>query len=195
MDKNIIFRELLSWVKTLSFAFVAALMINVFIFEMTTVSGTSMSPTLNNNDRLFSFKINQIFKIVPEYGDIVVVDCNTSRLRTLSDEIKDSALISTITRKANKNILVKRVIGKSGDTLEFINGKLYRNGELLEENYIKEDMINKDFKITIPDDHIFVMGDNRNNSKDSRTVGPIPVKNVLAKVLFRAYPFDKIGKF
>ena len=195
MDKNIFIKELLEWVKTLSFAFIAALVINIFIFEMTAVDGVSMYPTLDNNDRLFAVKTNQLFEKIPDYGDIVIVDGNTKRIRTLKDEVKDSAIVSTITRNKNRNILIKRVIGRPGDVLEFKGGEMYRNGEVLEENYIKEKMKTKAFKVIVPDDYVFVMGDNRNDSKDSRAVGPIPLKNVRAKVLFRVFPFSKLSKF
>lgn len=195
MDKNIFIKELLEWIKTISLAFVAALVINIFIFEMTAVNGVSMYPTLNNNDRLFAVKINQLFEKVPDHGDIVIVDGNTKRIRTFKDEVKDSAIVSTITRNENRDMLIKRVIGKPGDVLEFRDGEMYRNGKLLEENYIKEKMKMEDFKVVVPDDHVFVMGDNRNDSKDSRVVGPIPMKNVRAKVLFRVFPFSRMNKF
>lgn len=192
MEKKTIAAELLSWVKSIGIAFILALLINVFIFEMTGVDGSSMYPTLEHGDRLFAIKINQVFKIVPKRGTIVIVDGNTMRDRTLMDEVKDSAIVSTILRRKNRDLLIKRVIGIPGDVLEFRDNRLYRNGELLEEDYIAEEMIMENGSIEIPKDHVFVMGDNRNNSRDSRSIGPIPLKNVRAQVIIRLFPLNKI---
>lgn len=193
MSKKTLAVELLSWIKSIGVAFVLALLINVFIFEMTGVDGSSMSPTLEHGDRLFAIKTNQVFKSIPKHGSIVIVDGNTMRDRTLMDEVKDSAIISTILRRKNRDLLIKRVIGVPGDTLEFKDNRLYRNGELLEEDYIREEMNMENGSIKVPEGHVFVMGDNRNNSKDSRAIGPVPLKNVRARIIVRLFPFDKIG--
>lgn len=193
MSENALTKEILSWIKSIGIALALAVLINVFVFEMTGVDGDSMNPTLEHGDRLFAVKINQVFKNIPKHGSIVIVDGNTMRDRTLIDEIKDSAIVSTILRRKNRDLLIKRVIGVPGDVLEFRDNRLYRNGELLEEDYINEEMIMGNETIKVPEDHVFVMGDNRNNSKDSRAIGPVPLKNVRAKVLIRLYPFNKIG--
>lgn len=193
MAEKTIASEILSWLKSIGIALLLAIVINVFVFEMTGVDGVSMNPTLEHGDRLFAIKINQVFKSIPDRGSIVIVDGDINKDRTLIDEIKDSAIVSTILRRQNRNLLVKRVIGIPGDVLEFRDNKLYRNGELIEEDYILEEMIMESGIIEIPEDHVFVMGDNRNNSKDSRAIGPIPIKNVRAKVIFRVFPFSKFG--
>lgn len=193
MSKNTLATEILSWIKSIGIAFALALLINLFIFEMTGVDGESMHPTLEHGDRLFAVKINQVFKQVPKYDSIVIVDANVRRERTLLDEIKDSAIVSTILRRQNRDILIKRVIGVPGDVIEFRDNRVYRNGELLEEEYILEEMIMVDRTITVPEEHVFVMGDNRNNSRDSRSIGPIPLKNVRGKVVIRLFPFNKIS--
>lgn len=193
MSENALTKEILSWIKSIGIALALAVLINVFVFEMTGVDGDSMNPTLEHGDRLFAVKINQVFKNIPKHGSIVIVDGNTMKDRTLIDEIKDSAIVSTILRRKNRDLLIKRVIGVPGDVLEFRDNRLYRNGELLEEDYINEEMIMGNETIKVPEDHVFVMGDNRNNSKDSRAIGPVPLKNVRAKVLIRLYPFNKIG--
>lgn len=81
------------------------------------------------------------------------------------------------------NIWVKRVIGKPGDKLEFHDGHVYRNGEKLDEPYINEPMeFSMDGSYTVPEGDVFVMGDNRNHSSDSRFIGPVPIDHVLGKV-------------
>lgn len=94
-----------------------------------------------------------------------------------------------------KNYWIKRVIGEAGDTIEFKDGRVYRNGTELVEIYIKEEMVVPFETIVVPENYIFVMGDNRNGSKDSRDIGPIPKENVLGKVLLRYYPLNKINNF
>lgn len=192
MSENALTKEILSWIKSIGIALALAVLINVFVFEMTGVDGDSMNPTLEHGDRLFAVKINQVFKNIPKHGSIVIVDGNTMRDRTIIDEIKDSAIVSTILRRKNRDLLIKRVIGVPGDVLEFRDNRLYRNGELLEEDYINEEMIMGNETIKVPEDHVFVMGDNRNNSKDSRAIGPVPLKNVRAKVIIRLFPLNKL---
>ena len=84
-----------------------------------------------------------------------------------------------------KNVWVKRVIGRPGDTLAFRDGKVWRNGEPLDEPYINEPMnYSRKDEIKIPEGYVFCMGDNRNHSSDSRFIGPVPVDHVLGKVIW-----------
>ncbi|MPN31670.1 Signal peptidase I V [bioreactor metagenome] len=88
--------------------------------------------------------------------------------------------------KPEHDVWVKRVIGKPGDVLEFKNQKVYRNGLLLNEPYIKEPMnATADMKITIPANHVFVLGDNRNNSSDSRYIGPVKFDHILGTMVYK----------
>ncbi|MGO4890492.1 signal peptidase I [Anaerobacillus sp. MEB173] len=80
---------------------------------------------------------------------------------------------------------MKRIIGDEGDTLEYKDGRVYRNGEELIEEYLKEDMTFPFETIVVPEKHVFVMGDNRNGSRDSREIGPVPIDNIVGKVLLR----------
>lgn len=128
----------------------------------------------------------------PEYGDLVIIDSKVNNKRSFLDKLTESPLIAIFSDDEKKNdIWIKRVIGEQGDTLEYKNGHVYRNGKLLNENYIKEQLFAPFEKVVVPENHVFVMGDNRNNSNDSREIGPVPIDNVIGKVFIRFYPFDK----
>lgn len=187
--------ELFDWIKSIAFAIILALIINIFVFELSTVDGESMNPTLNHNDRVFALKTNFLIKLKLDYEDIVIIDSELDSKRTFKDEVLDSSIIRNITRNIGREFWVKRIIGKPGDTLEIKDGNLYRNDLLIQEDYIKEKMIYNDKAFVVPDNHYFVMGDNRNNSNDSRYIGPIPFENIRAKVVFRFFPFKDITKF
>lgn len=138
------------------------------ILRIVNVSGRSMEGTLHDGDRLM---LSNLF-YEPDYGDIVV-----------------------ILRENNNTPLIKRVIGLPGDSIRIdeVTGQVYRNGELLNEPYIsgvKTEQVNWREEREIPEDMIFVMGDNRNpgRSDDSRGMGALPMRNVVGKVLFRLSP-------
>ncbi|NLM59733.1 MAG: signal peptidase I [Clostridium sp.] len=185
-----ILKEILSWFTHIAFAVLCGLLITVFILQPTKVRGISMESTLHNNDRIIISKLIHTFRLEPNYGDIVIIDKRIDRPRTITDDITDCFKYNALSYFFNKNteeiFWIKRVIGKPGDKLEFIDGKIYRNGELLEEPYIKEAMYyTSDEPIIVPEGHVFVMGDNRNNSTDSRMIGPIPVDHIIGKYILK----------
>ncbi|HBG8470933.1 TPA: signal peptidase I [Clostridioides difficile] len=154
---------------TLILSVIAFLLISSVI-RLTTVMGHSMDRTLYDGEKLIISKI-VYNKEDPKYKDVVV--------------IKRSDL--------NVKYIIKRVIAVEGDTLKIINNKLYINDKLIEENYINEKMQTSDLEIKIPKDKIFVMGDNRNNSIDSRSsiIGLIDQKDIEGKVIFNLSQFKK----
>lgn len=187
-------RELLSWTGTIVASVVVALLIIVFLFQPTSVDGDSMNNTLSDNDKIIINKTQNIFHSSPDYEDIVIIDSRVDRDRTFWDNVIDPIKYSIIVTKFTKDkdeeeeeiFWVKRVIGKAGDVLEFKNGKVIRNGVTLEEPYIKEPMTyESDEKVTVPENSVFVMGDNRNYSKDSRIIGSIPLDHVIGKYLIK----------
>ncbi|WP_343798246.1 signal peptidase I [Bacillus carboniphilus] len=198
--------EVISWVKALLFAIIMALIISIFIVQPFTVNGISMDPTLDGSnpmtqddvgDRLLVFKTPYLLGSSPEIGDIVIIDSRVNRTRTLKDDIFESPLIAMVMDADHVEEVnwVKRVVGMPGDEIEVKDGQLYRNGQPVEESYIKEKM-NSDFEaVTVPEDTIFVLGDNRNHSSDSRVIGPVPIENVLGKVVLRFYPFNRMNVF
>lgn len=167
--------EILEWVKTIAVAIILAFVITQFI-RPTIVNGQSMYPTLDHNDYLIINRMAYKFG-EPSKGDIIVFSTN---LKQENGENKD---------------LVKRVIAVEGDHLKIENSNVYINGELIDEPYIHENYTEGAVDITVPEDMIFAMGDNRENSKDSRMsdVGLVPEDHVMGKVMVRLFPFNKIG--
>mgnify|MGYP002528881029 CR=1 FL=1 len=161
--------EIYDWMQSLVFALIICILVFVFLFRIVDVSGDSMNPTLTNGDKLV---VSDVF-YKPKQGDIVIFR---------KDEYKPEAL-------------VKRVIATEGQTVEidFDRGRVYVDGELLDEPYIAEPTRNQlDFKgaQTVPEGCVFVMGDNRNHSEDSRfsDVGCVKKEAVLGKVLLVIFP-------
>lgn len=188
--KQRIIKEVISWTATILIAIVIALLLNLFIIQPHEVIGDSMLPNLHNGNVGLISKFHHTFNIMPNYKDIVVIDSRTDRKHNFGDDISDSFRYNMIATKlfgqANHIYWIKRVIGKPGDTIEIKSNKVYRNGQLLDEPYINEPMENNpDQTWNVPKDSIFVMGDNRNHSSDSRIKGCIPIRNVMGKLLIK----------
>lgn len=181
-------------------AFVIASLLNIFVFQITNVNGDSMKPTLLNNDMYVISKLGNLTNSYPDYDDIIVIDSRIQEIRTLKDDFSEILKYNIITQFISPSsqdhiYWVKRVIGLPGDTIELKDGKVYRNGKKISEPYLNPfdtpdyetrglEYTTKN-KITVPEGHIFVMGDNRNNSSDSRKIGPVPVENVIGKLKFK----------
>ena len=164
------------WVVSIVTALLAVLIIRSFFFTIIRVDGTSMTDTLQNNDRLFvtvlAMKLHG-----PDRFDVVITHYDDTRKE-----------------------YVKRVIGLPGDTLEVKSGVLYVNGEAYEEPFLSPDRIvnyslpQYDFgPIEVPEGSYFVMGDNRDNSRDSRRVGFLSEDKIVGKVRYIIWPLNRIG--
>ena len=164
-------KEIFELCKSLLIAIIAAIVIINFIFQTVSVDGSSMYPTLRNNDRLIIEKVTYYFRR-PQPGDIIVMKNpqNTSEK------------------------YIKRVIAVEDDKVAIYNNKVYINGNPKDEPYIFENKMNDFNEITVPKNTVFVLGDNRNNSKDSRILGPIDLKLILGKTFIRLLPFNKAGR-
>lgn len=174
MMKEKFLKEIMEWIKVIAIALVLSFVITSFV-KPTLVNGESMLPTLEPKDYMLVNKMAYKSSL-PAYGDIIVFE---------SDLEKENG--------GHKD-LVKRVIAVEGDHIVVSNGQVWRNDELLEEDYILEDMTVGEVDMIVPEGHVFAMGDNRQNSTDSRDslVGPVPVQNIMGKVFIRLFPFNRI---
>lgn len=142
--------------RLLIYVFIIVL-INLFLFRIAFVYGESMEPTLQNGQPL----LVKCFAYEPAKGDIVV----------------------TTTKNSFRRNLVKRVIATEGDTIQFTEDAVYLNGKLLAEPYTAVSPSYSPAEYTVPENAVFLMGDNRNFSKDSRDIGCVPVAEIIGKVI------------
>ncbi len=178
--------ELYEWVDAVVLSVIVIILLFTFVFRIVGIQGESMMNTLNDGDRVV---ISDLF-YSPKRGDVVVISRNYLNENGDTDE-SDSPII-------------KRVIATEGQTVRInpITGSVYVDGKELDEDYVRPGAIttwndgsNSVREVVVEEGKIFVMGDNRNNSADSRSpeIGQIDVKYVLGKALFRIYPFNSIG--
>ena len=169
--------------------------INTKVFAMAKVQQKSMEDTLHNNEKLVVDKLSYNFND-PKRGDIIIFLKDEEKGSILEEGyryIKEIISLNNITD--NRIRYVKRVIGIPGDEINIKSGAVYVNGEKLEESYIKGETYGRDidFPLIVGENELFVLGDNREVSQDSRDFGTIKVNQVEGRVAFRVSPLDKFG--
>lgn len=201
-------REIFEWAYSIVIAVIIAFLIKGFLFDIVKVDGQSMYPTLDHNDRLIVTKLGY----EPKAGDIIILDSNYSARESyfaslaqnsgkeeLSalDRIKEGFSLPDGLKKV---YYVKRIIATEGQTVDIRDGKVYVDGTELSEPYFEGETYATDsavkYPFTVSEDCVFVMGDNRGNSTDSRSscLGEVSEDAILGKSQIRIFPFNSIGK-
>ncbi len=178
--KSRFFSEVFDLAKSALISIVVVVLLTQFVIKPIQIDGFSMQPTLLDHQRGFSNILAHAFTTIERFEIVIIYD----------DQDQD--------------YFVKRVIGLAGETIEFKNDRLYINGEVVQQDFLDQDYIDSvtegghrmftgDFgPLTIEQGYVFVMGDNRINSTDSRHRGPYPATNIISKHVYIIYPFNQI---
>lgn len=211
-DKNTV-KEILEWGYCIVIAVVLALLVRYYIGTPTMVQQQSMQTTFMPGDRLILNRIPKTAKAEYKRGDIITFEAPSTSVISATNVNYDYPVASYDNEpkglwkkfvyyvlELNKTSYIKRVIGVEGDHIEIKDGKVYLNDAELIENYLDENVTTNMGQygvfsdIVVPEGYVFVMGDNREHSTDSRAFGCIPVSKIEGKVWIRFWPFSKFGK-
>jgi len=168
-EKKSVGREIMEYGIVILVAIFVAYLVRYNIGQLVVVKGNSMNPTFENKDIAIS-SIISYRNHKPKRGDIIIAQ---------SDQLHEK--------------IIKRVIGVEGDTIEVKDGVVFLNNKKIKESYIKEKIEGTVEKTTVEKNHVYVMGDNRNDSADSRVLGAFPLDEIKGKVVLELWnnPFKK----
>ena len=211
-EKKAKIKDIIEWIYCIIIAVVLALLVKYFLGTPTIVKQTSMVPTFQPNDRLILNRLYRTLKTTPQRGDIITFEAPTVS-NSAGEKVDLENPVAKYTNKTNglvskffynvveitKRSYIKRVIGLPGDHVEIKDGSVYINGEKLEEDYLSSDVKTESVNggqyldIIVPEKTVFVMGDNRPDSIDSRKFGCIPYEKIEGKIVLRFWPLNKFG--
>ncbi|MBQ3407751.1 MAG: signal peptidase I [Clostridia bacterium] len=201
-------RSIMGWFASFIIALIIVFVLKTFVGMPTTVKGTSMATTLHPNDKLFLSTWDINFNTVPSRGTIITFEAPS--VESLIDSTDCTAIYTSNSRTIGEKILyyslgisnssyIKRVIGLPGDHIEIKNDHVYINGSEYNEEYLEND-VKTDMasggvcsNIIVPDGCVYVLGDNRSASIDSRKFGCIPIGKIEGKVIARWWPANNRG--
>lgn len=174
-------RNLIEWAIVLIAAVLLALLVRAFLIQAFWIPSASMESTLQKSDRVLVNKLSyQVGGVDPESrGDVVVIHRTEAEIAAAPDEPKD---------------IIKRIIAFPGETIEVKDNTVLIDGQELFEPYLDEGTVTKDFEPqVVPEGHVFIMGDNRDNSSDSRAIGPVEIDRVVGRAFVLFWPLNRIG--
>ena len=191
-------KEIFEWIVCMLIALIIVVLIKAFVGFPTVVSGPSMDSTLKDRQRLWVSRIGIEFNKYPQKGDIITFEAPAVREIT---QVKSKGIFEQLKNSINifsETSFIKRVIGLPGDHIEIKNERVYVNGDPIKENYLDAGTVTDSASglftdIVVPDGYVYVLGDNREVSCDSRLFGCIPVEKIEGKAVFRFWPLKKIG--
>lgn len=209
--KNVL-REIAEWVICFIIAYVLYLILNYFVGTISGVKQVSMYPTAKEGERVI-LQRTVLFKHELKYGDIITFEAPLAKSDNFLVEPNNEKPTSKVAEYAeytgfnsflhnfigiDKVSYIKRVIGLPGDNIYVSeSGEVYRNGEKLDEPYLRDGITSRSgnyINVDVPEGSVFVMGDNRLESKDSRVFGCIPIDKVNGYVVCRVWPLNRLGK-
>lgn len=204
-------KDIFEWIYCIVIAVVLALLIRYYVGTPTIVKQSSMYPTFKQNERLILNRIYRTKKTVPQRGEVITfespslsyVDPSNVDLNNPTAEYENehngwfSKFVYNVL-EIGKTSYIKRVIGLPGEHVQIKDGKVYINGKELEENYLSENVVTESTDgaftdLVVPEGTVFVMGDNRGASSDSRRFGCIPYDKIESKVCLRFWPLNRFG--
>ena len=212
MEGKTVIKEMLEWGYCIIIAVVLALLVRYYIGTPTIVQQQSMKTTFMPGDRLILSRLKKTTNGTYERGDIITFEAPSTTVVSSANVNYDYPVASYDNEpqgifskfvyyvlEINKTSYIKRIIAVEGDHIEIKDGKVYLNGEELQEDYL-DDGVTTNMgtygvfsDVVVPEGYVFVMGDNRDHSTDSRSFGCVPVEKIEGKVWIRFWPFSKFG--
>lgn len=182
--------DLLDLIESILCSVFLVFLVFTFLFRIATVEGASMVPALVNGDRLIISELGY----TPQQGDVVIINARKSYQLDSAQQVVESEGLN--------KLIVKRIIALGGQKvdIDFNTGTVMVDDQVLQEGYINtlttRDEGGMQFPVVVPEGYVFVLGDNRDISKDSRhpNVGFVPESEIMGKALLRVFPLDKFGK-
>ena len=213
MTLNSTMKEVLEWGYCIIIALLLAMIFRYFIGTPTIVKQVSMYPTLVQDQRLWLNRWGRTTKKIPQRGDIITFEAPSTTFLTEKD-INKSEIARYEKQKMgifnkfmfyvleiNKVSYIKRVIGLPGEHIVIKDGKVFIDDTELDESYLKSGVTTDDYNgrgkcvdLIVPNNSVFVMGDNRSQSTDSRCFGCIPLEKIESKVFIQIWPLNVFGK-
>lgn len=197
-EKSLV-REIFDWVLCIVVAFLLAVIIKYFVFTPTLVQQTSMTPTIKDGERVLINRIVRTFKLPINRGDIITFERPIATENGVGVYNETKGVWNFIMHDAleiTKVSYIKRVIGIAGDHVLIENGKVFVNDMEIAEVYldgIETPRRGAFYDVEVPEGYVFVMGDNRSGSSDSREFGCIPLDKVEGRVTVRIWPLNEFG--
>lgn len=206
--KEYFFKSVISVIKIIIIALMINIIIKAFLVRTYTVDSSSMETTLMVNDKVITEVVTKFFT-EPKRGDVIVfvypeTDIANSKQTLRRNPVDYMKYVFQYLIKGKMPVddeieYVKRIIGLPGDTVDIKNNTVYINDVAIEEPYLDDDVFTNiggsvlAFPFKVPEGQYFVMGDNRENSADSRQWGTVPKENIIGKSILIYYPFENLG--